>query len=78
MCQVQDRGASGLSLHSRAIYNFIVHNACLLVNMYPACAITEIYGRVKSFPCQGTALQISHNTVSAVKKKRQADAESFS
>lgn len=46
--------------------------------MYPACAITEIYGGVESFPCQGTALQISHNAVSAVKKKRQADEESFS
>lgn len=71
---------SGLSLHSRPIYSPILHNGYLLVNMYPACVITEIRGGgVRSFPCQGTALQISHNMVSAVQfKKRQADAESFS
>lgn len=70
---------SGLSLHSRPIYSLILHNGYLLVNMYPACVITEIRGGVRSFPCQGTALQISHNMVSAVQfKKRQADAESFS
>lgn len=83
LCQVQDRGVlsgelSGLSFHSRPIYSITLHNGYLLVNMYPACAITEICGGVKSFPCQGTVLQISRNTVSAIpplKKKKSTQMQ---